>query len=110
MHNIEIIGTLKAKDQTTTIVYTKLTMNIPLHIMAGKNPVEACHRLKIGVFEMFVELVKDWDIFWKGLPKPDKSATWTPYNFTASAARCSCGQIISVEQNCMNALHMEALM
>jgi len=63
MHSIEIIGTLKAKDQTTTIVYKKLTMNIPLHIMAGKNPLEACHRLRIGVFEMFVELVMDWDIF-----------------------------------------------
>jgi len=74
MHNIEIIGTLNAKDQTTTIVYTKLTMNIPLHTMAGKNPQEACHRLSVGVFEMFVELAMDWDMFPKGLPKADKSA------------------------------------
>lgn len=74
MHSIEIIGTLKGKDRTTTIVYTKLVMNIPLHTKAGKNPLEACHILKVGACEMFAKLIVDLDMFSKGLPKADKSA------------------------------------
>lgn len=101
-----MIGTLKAKDQTTINVYTKLTMNIPVHKIAGKNPVEAFD--KLSICELFLELM-DWDRFSKGLPKADKSAAWTPYNLTANAARCSCGQIIFVEQNCMNVSRMETL-
>ena len=70
-HSIEMIGTLKAKDQTTINVYTKLTMNIPVHKIAGKNPVEAFD--KLSICELFLELM-DWDRFSKGLPKADKSA------------------------------------
>lgn len=52
-HSIEIIGTLKAKDQTTNSVYAKLTMNIPLHIIAGTNRVEPFHKLSVSICELF---------------------------------------------------------
>ncbi|KAK2417175.1 hypothetical protein QL285_039507 [Trifolium repens] len=55
--SIAIIGTRKFKDQTTTIVYKKLTVIIPVQIIAGKNPMKAFPKPTTSICELFFELI-----------------------------------------------------